>query len=125
MTGPAWTAFLGAAALGAVGRYLLDGRVHDRTAGAFPWGTLAVNITGCVALGMVTGLGLYHGLDGTVRTVIGSGGLGAYTTFSTFTYETVRLAEDGRFDLAARNIGANMVAGLVAAGAGLAVAAAI
>ncbi|HET9609611.1 MAG TPA: CrcB family protein, partial [Acidimicrobiales bacterium] len=83
------------------------------------------NVSGCLVLGVLTGFGLYHGLDATTRTVLGTGGLGAYTTFSTFTFETVRLAEAGALDQALRNVAATAVVGLGAAGAGLAVAAAL
>ena len=124
MTGAAWVAFLVAAAIGASARYLIDGWVQDRTEGAFPWGTFVVNVTGCVALGVLTGLGLYHELGPTVRTVLGTGGLGAYTTFSTLTYETVRLAEEGALDGAFRNAAASLLVGLAAASAGLALTAA-
>jgi len=119
----AWVAFLVAAGIGAPARYLVDGWVQDRTGGTFPWGTFAVNVSGCLALGLLTGLGLSHDLDGTVRTVVGTGGLGAYTTFSTFTFETVRLAEEGAVDLAFRNAAAGLLVGLAAASAGLAVTA--
>jgi CrcB protein len=121
----AWIAFLGAAAVGAPARYLLDGFVQERTGGAFPWGTFVVNVSGCFALGLVTGLGLYHGLGTSSRMVIGTGGLGAYTTFSTFTFETVRLAEEGATDAAVRNVGATFLVGLTAAGLGLALTAAL
>ena len=124
MTSLAWIAFLVAAALGAPARYLLDGWVQDRTSGAFPWGTFTVNVTGCLILGLLTGLGLYHGLDATTRTVLGTGGMGAYTTFSTFTFETVRLAEEGALDEAFRNAAAGFLIGLAAASAGLAIMAA-
>jgi CrcB protein len=124
MTGPAWLAFLVAAGVGAPARYLLDGWVQDRTHRAFPWGTFTVNVTGCVALGVLTGLGLYHDLAPTVSTVLGTGGLGAYTTFSTLTYETVRLAEEGSLAHATRNAAASLVVGLAAASIGLALAAA-
>jgi CrcB protein len=117
----AWIAFLAAAAIGAPARYLLDGWVQDQTRGAFPWGTFTVNITGCLILGLLTGLGLHHGLDTTTRTVLGTGGLGAYTTFSTFTFETVRLAEEGALDEAFRNAVAGILVGLAAASAGLAI----
>jgi fluoride exporter len=125
MTAVAWIAFLFAAAVGAPARYLLDGWVQDRTAGAFPWGTFVVNTTGCLALGLLTGLGLYHGLGPTTRAVVGTGGLGAYTTFSTFTFETVRLAEEGAVEEALLNVGGSLVVGLVAAAAGLALMAAL
>lgn len=123
MTNAAWLAFLVAAALGAPARYLIDGLVQDRTDGAFPWGTFVVNVSGCLVVGAITGLGLYHGLGATTRTVVGTGGMGAYTTFSTFTFETVRLAEEGAISEALRNVAASFVVGLAAASAGLALTA--
>ncbi|MGH9085873.1 MAG: fluoride efflux transporter CrcB [Acidimicrobiales bacterium] len=119
-----WVAFLVAAGIGAPARYLLDGWVQDRTQGAFPWGTFTVNVTGCLALGVLAGLGLYHDLGSSVRTVLGTGALGAYTTFSTLTFETVRLAEEGALDEAVRNAAASLIVGLAAVSAGLAVTAA-
>lgn len=119
----AWVAFLAAAAVGAPSRYLLDGWIQDRTRGAFPWGTFTVNVSGCLLLGVLTGLGLYHELDATTRTVLGTGGLGAYTTFSTFTFETVRLAEEGALDEAFRNAAASFLVGLAAASVGIALTA--
>jgi CrcB protein len=119
----AWAAFLVAAGIGAPGRYLLDGWIQDRTSGAFPWGTFTVNVTGCLALGLLAGLGLYHDLGTTARTVLGTGGLGAYTTFSTLTFETVRLAEEGAVNEAVRNASASLLVGLAAVTAGLALTA--
>jgi CrcB protein len=119
----AWVAFLVGAAVGAPARYVIDGLVQDHTDGAFPWGTLVVNVSGCLVLGVLTGLGLYHGMDPTVRTVLGTGGMGAYTTFSTFTFETVRLAEEGAVSEALRNTAANFLVGLAAASGGLALTA--
>lgn len=123
MTTVAWLAFLAAAAIGAPARYLIDGLVQDHSDGVFPWGTFVVNVSGCLVLGVLTGLGLHHGLGATARTVLGAGAMGAYTTFSTFTFETVRLAEEGAVDEAIRNVGANFLVGLAAAGAGLALTA--
>jgi CrcB protein len=133
MSGLAWLAFLTAAAIGAPARYVIDGLVAarslrrkaatDRTEGAFPWGTFVVNVSGSFILGVITGLGIYHGLGPTARTVLGTGGMGAYTTFSTFTFDTVRLAEEGDVDQALRNVGANFVVCLAAASAGLALTA--
>lgn len=120
MTNLAWLAFLVAAAIGAPARYVIDGFVQNHTEGSFPWGTFVVNISGCLALGTITGLGLYHGLDATTRAVVGTGGMGAYTTFSTFTFETVRLAEEGATVEALRNVAASFIVGLAAASAGLA-----
>jgi len=125
VSGPGWVAFLFAAGLAAPARYLLDGWVQDHTGGAFPWGTFAVNVTGCLGLGVLTGLGLHHGLAGGTRTVLGTGGIGAYTTFSTFTFETVRLAEDGAIAAAFGNATASLLVGLAAASIGLALTAAL
>ena len=125
MTDTTWLVFLVAAAVGAPARYVVDGLVQDRTDGPFPWGTFVVNVSGCLVFGAISGLGLYHGLAMTPRTVLGTGGMGAYTTFSTFTFETVRLAEEGAVNEALRNAAASFVVGLAAASAGLALAAAL
>lgn len=119
MSSTTWLAFLLAAAIGAPARYLIDGFVQDHTEGAFPWGTFVVNVSGCLILGAITGLGLYHGLGTTSRAVLGTGGIGAYTTFSTFTFETVRLAEEGATSEALRNVAASLMIGVAAAAAGL------
>ncbi|HEY1740602.1 MAG TPA: fluoride efflux transporter CrcB [Acidimicrobiia bacterium] len=125
MSAAAWVAFLVAAGIGAPARYLLDGWVQDHTSGAFPFGTFVVNITGCFVLGLLTGLSLYHGLAPTTKTIIGTGGIGAYTTFSTFSFETVRLAEEGAVDAAIRYVAASFVVGLAAAFAGIGLMAAL
>jgi CrcB protein len=110
---------------GAISRYLVDIAVQHRTNAVLPLGTLVVNLTGSLALGFLVGLGLYHGLDNTSQTVAGVGFLGAYTTFSTFAYETVRLVEDGSVLQAFANAAASVGLGLAAAGVGLALAAAL
>lgn len=115
-----WIGFLVAAAIGAPARFVIDGWIEDRVGDDFPWGTLAVNLTGCLALGVLTGLARSHGLESTPRTIIGTGGLGAYTTFSTFTFETVRLVEEGELSFALGNVAASMVLGLAAAALGIA-----
>jgi CrcB protein len=125
VTGVAWIAFLAAAALGAPARYVVDRFVQLRTRGVFPWGTLVVNVTGCLGLGTLTGFGLYHGLRSGTQTVVGSGGIGAYTTFSTFAYETVRLLEQGATKAALRSVIANAGFGVIAAGIGLALTSAL
>jgi fluoride exporter len=111
-----------AAFAGAICRYLVDLAVQHRTEAVLPFGTLVVNLTGSLALGFVVGLHLYHGLDNTTQTVAGVGFLGAYTTFSTFAYETVRLLEDGSILEAFANAAVSITLGLAAAGAGLALA---
>ena len=103
MSPAAWTAFVAAGAVGAPMRYLIDGAVGDRTRGALPWGTLLVNVSGSLLLGFLTGLALYHGFPKTPKVVLGTGFCGAYTTFSTFTFETARLVEEGAIADAFRN----------------------
>src|SRR5512146_1235085 len=84
-----------AGALGALSRYGLEGFVSRRTRGAFPWGTFVVNVTGAFALGLVfTPATERWGLPAWLRSALTIGFLGAYTTFSTLTFETYRLAED-------------------------------
>ncbi len=123
MSAPTWIVFLIAAAIGAPARYLLDGWVQDRTRGAFPWGTFTVNVSGCFLLGVLTGLRPLPRPRRDHATVLGTGGLGAYTTFSTFTFETVRLAEEGAVDEAFRYAAASVIVGLAAAAAGIALTA--
>jgi len=119
----AWVAFVAAGAVGAPVRYLVDAVISDLVEGAFPWGTLAVNVSGSFVLGVLTGLGLYHAFPSTPRVVLGTGFCGAYTTFSTFTYETVQLVEEGALAEAGRNIAATVVTCGLAAAAGLALVA--
>ena len=123
MSPAAWAAFVVAGAVGAPVRYLVDGAVGERLGGTFPWGTLIVNATGSLLLGFLTGLALYHAFPRTPRVVLGTGFCGAYTTFSTFTFETVRLVEDGAVNEAFRNVLGTLVTGAAAAAAGLALAA--
>jgi CrcB protein len=108
-----------AAALGAACRYLLDQFVqhqHDQT---FPWGTLVINATGSLLLGLVTALAGHHGLPATPTTVVGVGFAGGYTTWSTYMWETLSLAETGALVEAATNIAGSLAVGLTAAAAGL------
>jgi len=110
------------AALGAVARYLLDQAVTRRRGKAFPAGTWLINITGSLALGLLTGSALHHGLSPHIVTVLGVGVCGGYTTFSTFSYETVRLTEDGLGLVALGNLLVSVVTGLAAAALGLGLA---
>lgn len=110
---------MAAAAVGAPLRYLVDQAVQHRREGAFPLGTFTVNVTGSFLLGLLTGLALHRGLAPQLETVLGTGLLGAYTTFSTFGYETVRLLEDGSVHEAALNVLASLAVGLAAAAGGL------
>lgn len=111
-----------AAAAGASCRYLVDLAISHRTSSALPAGTLVINTVGAFALGVLVGIGLYHGLGDGPRLVLGTGFLGAYTTFSTFSYETFRLLEDRSLLEAALNTTASVGLGLAAAAAGLGLA---
>ena len=118
-------AIAAAGALGAVTRFMVDGYVQERFGQAFPWGTFIINVTGSLLLGFIVGLALDHGFGGVPYALLATGFCGAYTTFSTFGYETVRLAEQSSGLPAGANALASLVAGLVAAVLGLALAAAV
>jgi CrcB protein len=108
-----------AGGLGAVVRLVFDGFLRSRVKVAYPLGTTVINVTGSLLLGLVTGLAVTHALPTEWRLVLGTGFLGGYTTFSTASYETVRLAQAGRYAAALANgIGMFMVS-LLAAGVGL------
>jgi CrcB protein len=113
-----WVAIAGA--LGALARFGVHGLVSSRRASRFPYGTVVVNITGSFALGLVVGLVTYQGLDADVRTVVGTGFIGAYTTFSSFSYDTFGLFEEGATSAALVNACGSIVVGLLAATAGFA-----
>ena len=100
--------------LGAIGRFLLDGAVAARVGDRFPWGTLAVNLTGALALGLLVGAEL----GGDALRLVGTGLLGAYTTFSTWMFESQRLAEDGEFGRGLANLLVSLFLGLAVAWAG-------
>ncbi|WP_433664220.1 fluoride efflux transporter CrcB [Nocardia sp. CA-128927] len=106
------------AALGAPSRYLLDRAVQVRHDSRFPWGTLAVNVVGCLVLGGLTGAGL----SAPWMLLAGTGFCGAFTTYSTFSYETVRLAEQGSYRYAILNVVVGIGGGLAAAVIGYSVA---
>jgi len=107
--------------VGAPSRYLLDRAVNRRVESDLPWGTFLVNITGSFMLGLLTGLSLSNHLSDLAKALLGTGFCGAYTTFSTFTFETVRLLEVGQLLEAALNAFASLAVGLLGAGAGLAI----
>jgi CrcB protein len=117
-----WVAFVVAGAVGAPLRYLVDGAISDRAGGQFPWGTFVINASGSLLLGFLTGLALYHAFPATPKIVLGTGFCGAYTTFSTFSFETVRLVEAGAIGTALRNVAATVIVCAAAAAAGLALA---
>jgi fluoride exporter len=122
MTWWQWSLVGGAGAVGAPLRYVVDVLVSERTAGAFPLGTMAVNLSGSFVLGLLTGLAMYHGLPKSAKEILGTGLIGAYTTFSTFSLETLQLAEEGEVQAALTNVVASLLAGGLAAAAGIALA---
>jgi len=100
--------------LGAIARYGVSNFVHSSMDESFPWGTLAVNVSGSFLIGV-----LIEAFDASLlpvewRSFLALGFLGAYTTFSTYTLESVNLLRDGELRLAAANILAGNVAGLAA-----------
>jgi len=112
--------------LGANARYWLGLWAAAQWGAGFPWGTLLINVTGSLLLGFYLTL-VTERFTGrvTTRLLVGTGFCGAYTTFSTFSYEAVSLAQHGQLSLALAYIGATLLLGLLAAGAGIAAARAL
>lgn len=102
-------------AIGATARYVLTDLVHRVTSPFFPWGTFVVNVTGCLVFGLVAGLADARGAVGPqTRAFVLVGILGGYTTFSSFTFETMALARDGQIPQALANIVGQVTLGLLA-----------
>jgi CrcB protein len=114
-------AVMGFGGLGAIARYLVDSAIQARVRSEFPLGTLLVNLGGCMALGLLTGLGASHG----VSLLLGTATLGSYTTFSTWMLETHRPAQDGEPGLALGNVTVSLVAGFACAALGHAIGVAL
>ncbi|MDA8295819.1 MAG: fluoride efflux transporter CrcB [Actinomycetota bacterium] len=106
--------------VGAPTRFLVDRLVADQVETDFPAGTFVINMSGAFCLGLLTGLGIAHHLPGPLLAFLGTGFCGAYTTFSTWSYETIRLLEEGEYMEAALNAFGSLFMGLVAAGGGIA-----
>lgn len=111
-----------AAALGAASRYLLDQFVQHRHDQTFPWGTFVINVSGSLLLGLITGLSIHHGLPKVPTTIIGAGFAGGYTTWSTYLWESLALAETGALLAAGVNLIGSLVVGFSAAAAGFGLA---
>lgn len=108
-----------AGGLGAVARFVLDGVIKARTSMRLPWGTTVINVTGSLLLGVVTGLAMEQTLSERWHLVLGTGFLGGYTTFSTASFESVRLVQERRRRAALVNGLGLVVASTAAAAAGL------
>ena len=113
------------AAVGAPARYFTDRTVQARHDSVFPWGTLTVNVAGSLLLGLILGGAAAGGVSPAIVAAVGVGFCGALTTYSTFGYETVRLAEQGSMLYGFGNIVISLAAGLAAAWLGLTVAGAL
>lgn len=114
MTVLVWAGVALTGGAGAILRFLVDGRVSARLGRVFPYGTLVVNLSGAVLLGLFTGLAL----SPNAALIAGTGLVGAYTTFSTWMFESQRLGEDRQPTRMLANLLVSLIAGLVAAALG-------
>lgn len=115
-----WVALGGA--FGAAARYGIVHWMSTRWGMAFPWGTLAVNVTGSLAIGLLAALLATRATDPALRLLLITGLLGGYTTFSAFSFETLALITAERWAAAAGYIAASVLLGLLASALGLALA---
>ena len=114
MSAPVWMAVAAVGGAGALLRFALDGWVSERIAGDFPWGTLAVNLSGAWLLGLLAGLAVH----GDALLIAGTGVLGSYTTFSTWMLESHQLGADDSPLLLALNLAGSLALGIGAAALG-------
>jgi CrcB protein len=126
VTGPLVFALICVAGgVGAALRLLVDGAVRGRVDSPYPVGTTVINLTGSLGLGLLTGAAARAGLPHELLLILGGGLMGGYTTFSTASVETVRLAQAGRLRAALANGVGMLVACIAAAGLGLVVGGAL
>jgi CrcB protein len=111
-----------AGAVGSLSRYGIGLAVGERS---FPWATLAINVTGSFLLGVVLTVAADRGWPPEAVAAVGTGLLGAYTTYSTFAWETFSLGRSDRYGAAAAYLVLSVVLGIAAAGAGYATARAL
>lgn len=108
-----------AGGVGAATRLLVDGAVRAKSKFTYPIGTTVINISGSLLLGLLTGLVLANAVGPSWQLVLGTGFLGGYTTFSAASFETVRLAQQGRWAAALINAAAMLVIAVATASLGL------
>lgn len=114
-----WLLVVAGAAVGAPIRYLTDRAVQSRHDSVFPWGTFTVNMAGCLVLGTLTGAAVAGAAPSHLQLLLGTGLCGALTTYSTFSYETLRLAQSGAKAYALGNALLSVAGGLGMAFAGV------
>jgi CrcB protein len=114
VTAPAWIAVGLLGGVAAAARFLIDAEIAARANSEFPVGILAVNLSGALALGLVAGIALH----GTALVIVAGGGIGSFTTFSTWILDSHRLGTAGHARLAWLNIGVSVVAGFAAVSLG-------
>lgn len=108
--------------IGGVGRYYLTILLQNRFITSIPYGTLAVNVIGCFLIGMIYGLSEKVTLNGEWQLFLTTGILGGFTTFSSFSYETISLFRDQQYGYALLNIGISILLGLAATMVGIIIA---
>ncbi|WP_309073157.1 fluoride efflux transporter CrcB [Paenarthrobacter sp.] len=108
-----------AGGVGAAARFVVDGLLRQRLKTALPWGTILINVSGSLVLGLLAGLLLRGQASESLFLIVGTGFLGGYTTFSTASLETIRLIQSGRTGLALINGVGSMAASVLAAAAGV------
>ncbi len=104
--------------VGAIARYLLGTYLGSRYGVRFPYGTFVVNMTGCFLIGLVMALLARTTASAYWRYLLPIGFIGAYTTFSTFEYETLRAIQDGQMLTGLLNVAVSVVVGFIAVWAG-------
>ncbi|MFD5016999.1 fluoride efflux transporter CrcB [Streptomyces chartreusis] len=117
-----WLLVVAGAVVGAPLRYLTDRAVQSRHDSVFPWGTFLVNACGCLILGLLTGAAASGAAGSHLQLLLGTGLCGALTTYSTFSYETLRLTETGAGLYALGNVVGSVAVGLGAAFLGVSLA---
>lgn len=118
-------AVLAGGVIGAPARYLVDRAIQARRDTVFPWGTFAVNLAGSLVLGFLLGAQRHLSLPSAVFALLGTGLCGGLTTFSTFSYETLRLLEDGAVSAAGLNVIGSLTAAVLLAWLGYLLAGAL
>lgn len=107
-----------AGAVGALARFVLDAVIKSRWSSSLPVGTVTINVSGSLLLGVLAAMVLFHGQPSAWQTIVGTGFCGGYTTFSTASFETVRLVQQGRSGLALANAAGSLVLSVAACAAG-------